>query len=429
MDSSPSTAVDGIHTCLGKGNFSGRTLRFSMEVAQHPTIGRKSTVRDRRPIASIPIVRLRIYDVETNEELDEEVIERLDLSNLMCSVDLHAPFFSTETEPRSDTSSTGTTTTASTSATSILSNSANIEDIRPGYSVASSSRAPPMDLVMSAVSISSLNSKATSSELEGEGSPSRQQEPRYLLRPRLSSSYILPSPSFKEPPRRSHFVLLPKKRSKSGSFTSRTSSTKSQSDNQSSETAYGSTDAEDSSGSEQLAKVQRNLLGALYVTAVAYRDLEGTLGIWFMFHDVAVRSEGVYTLQFAAFDCSAETQQFSTDVTPILAWCYSKPFTVYSPRTHPGNPVVSDLGKHFLSQGYKAPAKKETSDTAGTYPRGLKVKPLTDGDFGDVDDDEMNRSIEHHEYQERAEDEDDDDEDEEGEVGNKFEEELSEECS
>jgi hypothetical protein len=60
-------------------------------------------------------------------------------------------------------------------------------------------------------------------------------------------------------------------------------------------------------------------------------DLDGSPGIWFVFQDIAIRTEGQYSLHFQVFDLESRSVD-SHDAAPILADCFSKPFTVYSPR-------------------------------------------------------------------------------------------------
>lgn len=48
---------------------------------------------------------------------------------------------------------------------------------------------------------------------------------------------------------------------------------------------------------------------------------------------------------------------------PILACCYSKPFSVFSAKKFPGVCESTPLSKCFASQGIKIPIRKEGQDS------------------------------------------------------------------
>lgn len=74
-----------------------------------------------------------------------------------------------------------------------------------------------------------------------------------------------------------------------------------------------------------------SLSSDLFVPGTRLNDMDNSPGIWFVFQDIAVRTEGDYSLHFMVFDLESRSVE-SYDAAPILADCFSQPFTVYSPR-------------------------------------------------------------------------------------------------
>ncbi|CAG8557004.1 5716_t:CDS:2 [Diversispora eburnea] len=90
--------------------------------------------------------------------------------------------------------------------------------------------------------------------------------------------------------------------------------------------------------SQQLG--MKNLVGNCLVDGKRLKDAEGELGIWFVYQDLSVRTDGI-------------------DPIPILATANSRPFTVYPPKRFPGMIEPSPLARCFSKQGIKIPARKE----------------------------------------------------------------------
>ncbi|KAI9474077.1 MAG: velvet factor-domain-containing protein [Benjaminiella poitrasii] len=74
-------------------------------------------------------------------------------------------------------------------------------------------------------------------------------------------------------------------------------------------------------------------------------------GIYFVFSDLSVRTEGTYTLRFLFSDLSAGDPL--TMSTSVLVETYSTPFTVYSPKNFQGMSAATELSKCFANQGVK----------------------------------------------------------------------------
>ncbi|CAG8805384.1 28109_t:CDS:2, partial [Racocetra persica] len=84
----------------------------------------------------------------------------------------------------------------------------------------------------------------------------------------------------------------------------------------------------------------RTLVGHCTSPAYSLRDHAGQRGIYFIFQDLSVRTEGIYTLKFSLCDIkgllSPVYDEFSTVRGSVLAEVYSAPFRVYSAKKFPG---------------------------------------------------------------------------------------------
>ncbi|CAO3689340.1 unnamed protein product [Umbelopsis ramanniana] len=78
----------------------------------------------------------------------------------------------------------------------------------------------------------------------------------------------------------------------------------------------------------------RNLMGSLIANAVQLENPQKTSGIYFVFPDLSVRSEGKYTLKFMFFDLAVGEPL--TMSTKVQAEVYTQSFSVYSAKKFPG---------------------------------------------------------------------------------------------
>ncbi|KAF9943067.1 hypothetical protein BGZ75_002792 [Mortierella antarctica] len=110
----------------------------------------------------------------------------------------------------------------------------------------------------------------------------------------------------------------------------------------------------------------RNLTGSIVSSGNLLSNLENEPGIYFVFQDISVRSEGVFTLKFS-FTLPPTLDDPSSSV---MATAFSEPFTIYSAKKFPGMTESTALSKHFAKQGIKIPIRKE--------PRISRVKKMAD---------------------------------------------------
>ncbi|CAG8540153.1 4335_t:CDS:2 [Paraglomus occultum] len=104
----------------------------------------------------------------------------------------------------------------------------------------------------------------------------------------------------------------------------------------------------------------RNLMGSLTSSAYCLFNDHGQRGIYFIFHDLSVRTEGTFTLKFQFADisqlirCGGHQSQVRVE-----AEVFSESFTVYAAKKFPGMTESTDLSKAFAKQGIKIPIRKE----------------------------------------------------------------------
>lgn len=123
--------------------------------------------------------------------------------------------------------------------------------------------------------------------------------------------------------------------------------------------------------------ITRNLIGQVSTSSTQLKDLDKKPGLWFIFQDLSVRTEGVFRLKFSFFDLqdgkhsekksddpdSAESLMLAHQA-PMLAQAYSKPFQVYSAKKFPGVIESTPLSKEFARQGIKIPIRKDNKDSS-----------------------------------------------------------------
>ncbi|KAJ1865093.1 hypothetical protein LPJ73_000117 [Coemansia sp. RSA 2703] len=105
----------------------------------------------------------------------------------------------------------------------------------------------------------------------------------------------------------------------------------------------------------------RNLIGASVTTGAKLNNVDGSLGIFFVFPDLSIRKDGEYRLRFSFFDLKSSVGDLLRTSAYIKARTFSDPFKVYSAKQFPGMIESTELSKHFAKQGVKIPVRKETA--------------------------------------------------------------------
>jgi hypothetical protein len=108
--------------------------------------------------------------------------------------------------------------------------------------------------------------------------------------------------------------------------------------------------------------------------ALLMNDLNGESGLFFVFHDLSIRIEGVFRLKFTLIDL--EGSQGLVQKSHAVTTVFSDPFTVFTPKSFPGMSDSSDLSKTFAAQGLKIPIRKDRTKILSSIK---KEGPSTSG--------------------------------------------------
>lgn len=107
----------------------------------------------------------------------------------------------------------------------------------------------------------------------------------------------------------------------------------------------------------------RTLVGPLSANACRLLDEHRKPGIFFLFQDLSVRTEGTFRLRMRLMNVGAPPApdqgaiRVHTDVSPVLAQTFTEPFIVYSAKRFPGVPDTTALSIAFGNQGQKLPLR------------------------------------------------------------------------
>ncbi|KAF8525299.1 velvet factor [Gautieria morchelliformis] len=107
----------------------------------------------------------------------------------------------------------------------------------------------------------------------------------------------------------------------------------------------------------------RTLVGPLSANAQRLQDEHRKPGIFFLFQDLSIRTEGTFRLRMRLMNVGVPpapnglSNSVHTGVSPVLAQVFTEPFTVYSAKRFPGVPDTTALSIAFGNQGQKLPLR------------------------------------------------------------------------
>ncbi|KAI7903676.1 velvet factor-domain-containing protein [Cokeromyces recurvatus] len=101
----------------------------------------------------------------------------------------------------------------------------------------------------------------------------------------------------------------------------------------------------------------RNLIGSTVSNAYHLVNESNEPGIYFVFHDLSVRTEGTFSLKFIFINLAAGEPL--TRTTKVQEEVFSEPFLVYSAKKFPGLTESTPLSKCFARQGIKIPIRQD----------------------------------------------------------------------
>ncbi|TEB35746.1 hypothetical protein FA13DRAFT_1788354 [Coprinellus micaceus] len=137
----------------------------------------------------------------------------------------------------------------------------------------------------------------------------------------------------------------------------------------------------------QPANYTRTLVGPLSANACRLLDEHRKEGIFFLFQDLSVRTEGTFRLRMRLMNVGASPAPESgairvhNNVSPVLAQTFTDSFTVYSAKRFPGVPDTTALSIAFGNQGQKLPLRNR-------HGTGSKRRRRGDGSGSDEDSDD-----------------------------------------
>ncbi|KAH8916928.1 hypothetical protein BT69DRAFT_1323993, partial [Atractiella rhizophila] len=123
----------------------------------------------------------------------------------------------------------------------------------------------------------------------------------------------------------------------------------------------------------------KNFLGSLTVPGKRLKDAYGEYGFMFVFSDLAVRAEGVFSIRFTLVDLSTAEEN---GVHPPLSRVHSQAFRVFSHLTFPG---MKSSTQALAKQGVKLIIRRNSGGRQGksAKQKSTTVDGLEEGD--DVD--------------------------------------------
>ncbi|KAF9226703.1 hypothetical protein BS17DRAFT_696854 [Gyrodon lividus] len=111
----------------------------------------------------------------------------------------------------------------------------------------------------------------------------------------------------------------------------------------------------------------RTLVGPLSSNACRLLDEHRRPGIFFLFQDLSVRTEGTFRLRLRLMNIGDTPApepgalRVHTNVSPVLAQTFTHPFVVFSAKRFPGVPDTTALSIAFGNQGQKLPLRNRHS--------------------------------------------------------------------
>ncbi|OJA19310.1 hypothetical protein AZE42_00426 [Rhizopogon vesiculosus] len=107
----------------------------------------------------------------------------------------------------------------------------------------------------------------------------------------------------------------------------------------------------------------RTLVGPLSSNACRLLDEHRKPGIFFLFQDLSVRTEGTFRLRLRLMNVGEPpapepgSMRVHTNMSPVLAQTFTEPFVVFSAKRFPGVPDTTALSIAFGNQGQKLPLR------------------------------------------------------------------------
>ncbi|GAA93527.1 uncharacterized protein L969DRAFT_95822 [Mixia osmundae IAM 14324] len=108
----------------------------------------------------------------------------------------------------------------------------------------------------------------------------------------------------------------------------------------------------------------RNLTGSLHANASLLRNEHGRLGIYFIFSDLSVRTEGKFTIRLVFMRIGLQGRRHEYP-QPLLVQAYTRPFSVLSAKKFGGMLPPTALSLAFSRQGLKIANRRNPTSRRG----------------------------------------------------------------
>lgn len=138
-----------------------------------------------------------------------------------------------------------------------------------------------------------------------------------------------------------------------------TTSTRRPSTGATSMAAHTSTDVPAAHKADLEVACVKNLIGAVTTNGHKLKAPgEAGLGIFFVFHDLSVRTEGTFTIRLRLVSIGRQPLGTCTGAQPVLTECFTPPFEVMSAKKFPGMLDPTPMSQAFAKQGLRIPTRK-----------------------------------------------------------------------
>ncbi|EPS95998.1 hypothetical protein FOMPIDRAFT_1032620 [Fomitopsis schrenkii] len=133
----------------------------------------------------------------------------------------------------------------------------------------------------------------------------------------------------------------------------------------------------------------RTLVGPLCANACRLLDEHRTAGIFFLFQDLSIRTEGTFRLRLRLMNVGAPPAPepgapfINTGMSKILAQTFTESFIVYSAKRFPGVPETTALSIALGNQGQKLPLRNRNPSTKHGRKRPRSGSEVSGGEESD----------------------------------------------
>ncbi|EXJ61316.1 uncharacterized protein A1O5_11873 [Cladophialophora psammophila CBS 110553] len=318
---------------------------FAVEVIQQPKRARMCGFgdKDRRPITPPLIVKLHIFDPETHQEID--YVKVVDLSKFILGVDLWDVYGNHEDNcVRNNTTSPSISTTITTPYPPLTTTGIRAtQPLRP-YDVTNLPSWRGARDSSTPTSVPTSASSAYNNDSFEQRNPPYQYSNDVHYNGHLQNGYDASSHHQKSPHEPIPSTAAPLRSSRSSQDLGSLNPVR--------------------------GEPSKNLIGQCHTSVQRLDDENKEVGLYFIFQDLSVRTEGWFRLKCTLFslaklimdDDDDDSDPASNELyreAPCLASTFTLPFKVFSAKKFPGVVETTHLSRIFADQGIKIPIRRD----------------------------------------------------------------------